>query len=340
MSDTTIMETYAPIVQTTALWLWDTSGYIPVVSGYPSGIGASGFTYTNTKTGLQPVDLQKFVGVPLQYYGNPSVPVDNDVITGWIRYAEDMVEQETSILLCQTWVASPPAFNSYTTNVLGLSVNTSTGFQVRGHDYDLEDNAYDFIFSRAQDEGWMYQILRYRPVQSLTYNVSGNPATVGQTAVKNTAFVYPLLNEFFRIPPSWNVEDKDFGLIRYVPAVNVQMLPLFAMQLAFMGFAEDVPGAIWLQYTAGLCPADYSSRFSFMKQLVLAEASIIALNSIQGTVNLGAEEVQTTVDGLSFKQKFNKGGPFGPLIDQFTKRRDALLEMARSKVEGPVLNSF
>ena len=127
----------------------------------------------------------------------------------------------------------------------------------------------------------MYQTLRYRPVQSMGYSPA-NP-----TAVKNIAFIYPLLNVFFRLPRAWIVEDRDYGLIRMVPATNTQMLPLWAMQLAFMGFAESLPNGLWFQYTAGLTPNDYNSRFSFMKELVLAEAALTALNSIQGTINLG-----------------------------------------------------
>ena len=60
------------------------------------------------------------------------------------------------------------------------------------------------------------------------------------------------------MPPTWFVEDEDFGLIRLVPAANVQMLPLFAMQLAFMGFAESIPGGLWFQYTAGLNNSEYN----------------------------------------------------------------------------------
>src|ERR1700744_5741714 len=87
-----------PLVTTTALWNWDKSGLQPVVSGFPSGYG----TFTPTKTGLTPQDLQNFVGVPIVYYGNPVVPVPPSVIQQWIRWAEDEVEQETSILLTQT----------------------------------------------------------------------------------------------------------------------------------------------------------------------------------------------------------------------------------------------
>lgn len=328
---------YAPPVQTTAIWSWNTGSGLVSVSGYPQGNGV----FTPTKTGLTPIDLQNAVGVPLVYYGNPSTAVASGVIQDWIRQAEDTVEQETSILLCQTWVASPPTTSAISTNACGLIVNQpSVGFQQLGIDYDLQDTAYDFMFPRAQDSAWLYQVLRYRPIVSFAYGVSGAPDTIGLTAVKNTAFIYPLLNQFFRIPPTWNVEDADFGLIRYVPAVNVQMLPLFAMQLAFMGFTENVPGALWVQYTAGLRPVDYQSRYNFMKRLVLVEAAMIGLATIQGTINLGLQEITTTVDGLSQKFRYPNEGPYAPLIATFKRERDALMDRAKNLVSGPMINSI
>lgn len=321
-----------PIVPTRALWLWDNSGTTPVVSGYPNGSnapGASGFG--PTKSGITAQDLQNFVGVPLVYYSNPTSGVAAADVIQWIRYAEDWVEQETSILLCQTWVASPPAPTPAVTQQLGLQVNNSSGYQKPGLDYDLADAAYDFMFKNAQDEAWMIQTLRYRPLQSIAYN------DTDYTAIKNTSYVYPLLNQYFRIPISWNVEDHDFGLVRFVPAQNVQMLPLFAMQLASMGFAENVPGAIWFQYTAGLTPFDYQSRFAFMKQLILAQAAVIALSAIQGTINLGALQVDTMVDGLRQSIKYDPRGPFAGLISNFRKQADKLMIVARSKVSGPMM---
>lgn len=328
-----------PPVQCGTCWSWNVSGVVPVVAGYPVGPSSafpSGFA--PTKTGLMPQDLQNFVGVPLQYYSNPPKPVPPEVIIQWIRNAEDKVEQDTGILLCQTWVASPPAQSPGSAQATGLLLNQSSGTQQLGYDYDKEDNAYDFMFPRAQDEGWMYQSLRYKPVQSLTYNASGSPATAGYTAVKNISYIYPLLNEFFRVPTGWIVEDRNFGLVRLVPAQNVQMLPLFAMQLAFMGFAESVPGALWFNYTAGLTPLDYQSAYSFMKQYVLAEAAMRALASIQGTINLGIKDSMITVDGLSYKSSYSEKGPFSGLISQFKEQRDELMKMARDKVAGPMLN--
>ena len=292
--------------------------------GYPS---KSSSNFTATKTGLTPLDLQQFVGVPLQYYGNPPTAVPPTQIQEWIRWAEDKVEQDTSILLCQTWVASPPTPDQNTSNQCGI-ITVNGGGQQQGIDFDLQDAGYDFQYPRAQDEGWMYQTLRYRPVQSMGYSPA-NP-----TAVKNIAFIYPLLNVFFRLPRAWIVEDRDYGLIRMVPATNTQMLPLWAMQLAFMGFAESLPNGLWFQYTAGLTPNDYNSRFSFMKELVLAEAALTALNSIQGTINLGANSIQSSVDGLQMRFQYGKDGPFGALIMQMGRRAKALRERATTKVSG------
>ena len=320
-------------VQCTTLWKWDTSGASPVVSGYPQGNGA----YTPTKTGLTPTDLQNFVGVPIAYYGNPPVPVASGDIQSWLRYAEDTVEQETSILLCQTWVAASPAVSPWQVQSTGLIVNSPLGIQQQGYDYDLAEPAYDFYHTRWQDSGWGEMQLRYKPLQSTAYNVSGSPATVGLTAMKAFSFVYPLLNTFYSVPPSWFVEDHDFSLVRVVPATSVQMIPLFAMQLSFLGFSEDVPGGIVCQYTAGLTPFDYQSRFSFMKELVLATAAVTALSAVQGTINLGAEGLNTMVDGLQMQFKYPAAGPYAGLIKQFTTRRELLKKIALTKVSGPML---
>ena len=338
---TTIASGFAPPVPDEALWLWDTTQPVPVVTGYPVGVSAqypSGFA--PTKTGLTPIDLQQFVGVPLQYYGNPPTAVDPSVLIGWIRQAEDLIEQETSILLCQTWVASSPELTPQAATSAGL-ITVNGGGQVRGYDYDLADTAYDFQFPRAQDEGWMYQTLRYRPVQSVTYGVTGSgasAATQGFTAIKSVSYIYPLLNVFYQISPTWFVEDKDFGLVRFVPATNIQTLPLFSMQLAFLGFSENVPGGIHMQYTAGLTQFDYSSRFSFIKQLVLCEASLISLMAIQGSINLGAEQISMSSDGLQYTTKYPATGPFGPIMVSFQKRKDYLLQRAQQLVSGPMGN--
>lgn len=307
------------LVTSKALWTWNTSGSSPVLTGYSNG--------SPTKTGLMPSDLQAFVGVPLQYYLNPPIAVASGTVLGWIRSAEDWVEQTTTILLCPTWVASPPSPSDIVNSQLGLA---PTGFgQRQGVDYDLIDAPYDFIYQKAQNEGWSILQTRYRPLRNIS-------PTTDRTAIKTYAYIYPLLSEYFQVPPSWFVEDQDFGLLRLVPAENIQMLPLFAMQLSFMGFAESVPGGTWVQYTAGLTSNDYIGRFSFMKQLVLAQAAIYALQSIQGTINMGIMRHSTLVDGVQYQAQYSEKGPFGALIDQFATTRDDLLQTAQTNVSGPM----
>ena len=309
-----------------ALWNWDLTGPDPVVKSYRGN--------SPTKTGLLPAELQQAAGVPLQYYNNnPPLPVPTSQLIEWIRDAEDWVEQETGLLLTPTWVASPPEIQPYAAQATGVNVSVSGagGGQVQGIDYDLADAGYDFIFDRAQDNGWVIQPLRYRPVRNL------KPTALDFTGVKNMAGIYPLLSSFFRVPPSWFVEDQDFGLVRIVPAENVQMLPLFAMQLSFMGFAESVPGAWHFQYTAGLTATDYSTRFRFIKRLVLCTAVVYALGTVQGTINMGLARTSVLVDGMQTQLQYPEKGPFGALIDNFSKERDALLGTTLNKVAGPII---
>lgn len=320
MSGATIGFGASPVVPTQALWRWNVqvNGSQPVVLAYPTANGP-------TKTGLMPCDLESFIGVPIQTYGSPPVPVPQSRIIEWIRYAEDEIERETTILLTQTWVASPPTKTVPDTLAVGLG--TVSGEQRLGVDYDLADAGYDFIFDRAQDDGWMIQKLRYRPVKTLIDS---------EMAVKNLCYIYPLLSTFFRVPPTWMVEDQDYGLIRVVPATNVQMLPLFAVQLSVMGFADSVPQGLWFQYTAGLTPNDYNSGYSFMRELVLCTAAIRALSAIQLSVNYGALETTMAVDGLNYKTRYAPGGAFSGVIAGFEKQRAALMRTARNKVGGLV----
>lgn len=311
----------APRVPTQALWGWSRplDGTEPVALSYPTTNGP-------TKTGLMPCDLEGFMSIPIQRYGNPPTPIPESQIIQWIRYAEDQVERETSILLCQTWVASPPTKSIPETNAVGLT--TVSGLQRLGVDYDLPDAGYDFRFDRAQDDGWMIQQLRFRPVRGLIDS---------ESAVKNMAYIYPLLSTYFRVPPTWMVEDQDYGLIRVVPATNVQMLPLFAIQLSVMGFADSVPQGLWFQYIAGLTRNDYNSGYSFMKELVLATAAIRALASMQLTVNFGALETSMAVDGLNYKTRYDPKGAFAGAIGTFEGQRKALMKTASTKVGGLAL---
>lgn len=311
-------------VESRALWQWDTTGPFPVVTGFPQ----AGGTFGPTKSGMLPADVKAFVGVPIQQYANPPVPVPDPTILQWIRYAEDMIEQQTGVLLCQTWVASPPATTPYDCRSIGITPATDVGYQVPGHDYDLFDAAYDFMIQNSLDEGWTIQQSRYKPLQSVAYTPQDN------TALKNLAYRYPLLNTFFRPDTNWFVEDPDAGLVRLVPAGNIAMLPIFQLQLTALAFADDIPGAMWWQYTAGLTPYDYKARYSFVQQLVLVTAAIQALRTIQGTINLGMKGIQTTVDGLSQKFDYDIAGPFNGLIKSFTDQQAALMAQLRTKVGG------
>ncbi len=304
-------------------WSWNTSGGVPVVSGYPATVGGVVNPASPTKTGVMPCDLQKYVGVPLQLYTNPPVPLDGDSQLQFIRWAEDEIEQESGVLLCPTWVASPPAINTAEVNAIGLIPGSGWPGSVQGIGYgcDLLDAPYDFIFPRAQDEGWMYQLLRYKPVRQIA----------------NIAYIYPLLNEYFIVPPSWIVLDQDVGMVRLVPSTNVQMLPLFAMQLAFMGFAESVPGGLWYQYLAGLNANDYQSRYSFVKQLVLSKAASIALAVMQGTVNMGAKSYKINQDGIIYETTYDEKGAFNGLIDRHDKKAAKLSADLQNKIAMPVL---
>ena len=316
---------YIP-VPTKALWTWNTAvaGAAPTVETFSSG--------AKTKTGLQPNDLRNYVQVPIQRYGNPPQPIDDCDIFGVIRDAEDEIEKETNIRLCQTWIAAPAAKTAQETQLLGLV--TQNNYQQLGIDYDYAEPGYDFFFNRARDEGWLFQRLRWRPVKSVDFNDPTGSVSNNVTGVKNIAFIYPLLNEYFRVPVTWIVEDQNRGLVRVVPATNVQMLPLFAMQLAFMGFAENVPQGMWFQYTAGLTAADYQNEFRFMRQLVLARAGVTILKTMQLSVNYGALETSIQADGLMQKMRFDPKGAFAGAIIAFEDEVKRLTMKAKQMVGG------
>lgn len=287
-----------PIVQSAAQWTWTGAGTSSVqVAGYPP-FGQP------TKSGVTPTDLRNYVGVPIQLNGNPPIPINDSLLLTWIRWAEDLIEQDTNVRLCPTWIAAPAGKTQQSATAIG--VGTVSGEQVLGQDYDLEEAPYDFRYEMAQDDGWMEQRLRWRPVKGPSYqDVSG---------LKNYAYIYPLLNSYFRVSASWFVVDPDYGIVRLVPSADVQMLPLFAMQIAFQGFSNSVPGGIWIQYCAGLTPNDYVSEYSFMRQYVLAVAAVTALGVVQGSINYGVTESVTTVDGLSQKLGYSTKGPYSGLI--------------------------
>lgn len=323
--------TQSSIVQTKALWTWDTTTNPskPTVISYPSGYP--------TKSGVMPNDVKMYVGVPFSQVGiNNLSQIPDNVIIQWIRWAEDWIEQKTSILLTQTWLAAPPTQNELQTSGSGIAPISGRPQQILGIDYDMYDAPYDFLFERAQEEGWLYQNLRYAPLRPII-NPDGSFAP---TCMINYSMIYPLLSEFFKIPPTWFVEDQDFALLRIVPSANVQMLPLFAMELAFMGFAESIPGGLWFQYTAGLTTYDYSTRYSFMKEFVMTQTAITALQALQGSINMGLNEMSTDVDGLRTTMRYNPKGPYAGLIQQFEKRRNEFMDLATQNVGGPQIIGF
>ena len=314
---------------TTPFWHWDTTTTPPTILGFSQSYFNKNGTDQLTKTGLLSADLQNFVGIELARQGLVTNPLSTQELTTYIRYAEDEVEQFTGLLLCPTWIASPAEVTSAAASASGL---LAAG-QRLGVDYDLADAAYDFDLIRFKDEGWGFLNTRYRPLRTF------NPSETNYTAIQNVVYIYPLLNQYFAIPRTWFVEEQDFGLARFVPSQNVQMLPLFAMQLALMGFSQSLPGAMHLQYTAGLTDNDHTGRFSFIKRLVLTKAASLALSTIQGTFNLGAIERGTTVDGLSDKVQY-KSAPFAAIIKQWDDQAKQLMAMALDQVSGPMVDYF
>lgn len=311
-----------PAVSTGSLWTWTTpvTGQAAQVTGFPPN-------GQPTKSGVTPLDLQNYMLIPLAY-GNPPVPVDNSVVQGWIRYAEDEIEAVTNIRLCQTFIAAPAAKTN--AQVVALNIKPMYNYQQPGIDFDYEEAGYDFFFDRWKDEGWGITHLRQRPVKSIsTFDPTGIISS-NQAGMKNAAFIYPLLNEFFRMPYTWIVEDQNRGMVRFVPSTSVQMLPLFALQLAAMGFAESVPQGLWFQYTAGLTAADYASDWNFMKRLVLAKAAEQAFQSLQTSINMGALEMQTIGDGLSYRVKYSDKGPF---YGQILQQQMIIKELTRRAVQ-------
>ncbi len=308
----------AEAIQTDALWTWNTDNLnAPYVIGYYNG--------QVTKTGLLPQALRNFVGVPLIRYGRPPIPVQDPELIEILRSAEDSIEQETNILLCPTAIASPPSRSFQQSIAAQINGHAPNGGQQIGIDYDIPDAAYDFKFDRAKDSGWLIQSMRYRPLRILNSDA---------TAIKQLSYIYPLLNEFFQIPFTWYVEDLDFAIVRIVPAVNITMLPLFALQLSVQGFSDSVPGGNWFQYTAGLTPTDYSTRFRFMRQLVLCEAAMVALMTVQGTVNQGLDKSSVLSDGVQTQFSYRTGGAYSDLINNFKKQKQELMDRAIMAVGG------
>lgn len=295
------------------LWGWSDG----VVVTYPS-FGLP------TKTGVMPQDLRSFTGVPLARR-NPYSDLTDGELLQFIRSSEDDVERKSSVLLCPTLVASPPARNAQQCNAANIVPNNPSLGLVQGVDYDLADSGYDFDLSSWQDNGWGEMQLRYCPLRITDGSI---------TAVKLIAFVYPALNQIFQMPIPWVSETLDRATLRIVPQGNLGILPLFAMQINYMGMTSTVPNGIWVYYTAGLTKFDYGSRFSFIKRLILCDAAINVLGSLQGSINLGLDTTTILIDGVQQTIRYRAGGVYSDLIKQFSTQRDNLLQTLSYCVGG------
>jgi hypothetical protein len=160
------------------------------------------------------------------------------------------------------------------------------------------------------------------------------------TAVKFFSYEYPLLNNYYVIDPSWFVENRDFGYLRIVPSKNVQMLPLFALQLAVAGFSNNLPGGWNVMYTAGFAPSDYKGRYSFVKNAISAGTVASILTQLQAGVNQGSQEVTVQADGVATTQKWNAKGAFAGEIAAFQAQYEALKDDAYWLVGGPAITTL
>lgn len=313
-----------------ALWTWDTSD---PNSAFPTAYNAtaSNPAGTPTKTGLTADALRDFCGVPLIYRGTPQRPVSDAELLTRIRRAEDWVEETCGVKLCPTYVASQPITTAFEASTAGITPISPDGTMHEGVDYDMWDAPYDFQNSRSQDDGWLITTIRYRPLRVFDG---------ARTAVKSVFYTYPLLNEYYVVDPSWFVEQRDSAYLRIVPSRNVTMLPLFALQLAVQGFSESLPGGWNVYYTCGFTQADYKGKFNFVPELVLTQAAISILGTLQGTVSMGANETSTLTDGVQFSIKYDPKGAYAALINNFRVLRDEHMETLYWNVLGPVVNTL
>jgi len=325
-----------PPVTPQPYWHWDTSTQPATILGYSLLQYQQTGVDRLTKTGLGPSDLQQFVGIPLQFQGS-NAPIADSTLIQWIRWAEDEVETRASCFLTTTWVASPPERQPYAVQAAGLS--TPTGTMILGQDYDYGDAPYDFDMQRFIEDGWGVRNLRHRPIQDIFYTSSVTPGQMqGFTAIKNMVFFYPLLNQFYQIPAQWFVEDPYAAFVRIVPAVNIMMLPIYALQVSMLGFAQSLPGAIHLQYVSGFTDADLNGRFSFVKQLVLVKAAMQAFRSIQPTINAGM--VESSVDMGTWSQDLKYlPAPFQNVIQSWKEKEKQLETMLKNEL-GPTFHTL
>lgn len=326
-----------PPVQPQAYWHWD---YTQIPNQGPLGFSLNQYDQTGvdrlTKTNLGPSDLANFVGVPLQFQGQTS-PIPDATLIQWIRWAEDEIETRTSCFLTTTWVASPAERQPNAVRAAGLITPDDT--MILGRDYDYADAPYDFDLLRFKEEGWGIINFRHRPLQDISYTQSIVPGQMGGfTATKNLVFFYPLLNQFYQIPTTWMVEDPYAATLRIVPAVDLMMLPIYAIQITMLGFAQSLPGGLHFQYVAGFTDADLNGRFSFIKQLVLVKAAIQALRSIQPTINAGMIEANVEMGNWAQTLKY-QAAPFEGVISSW-KDLELKLEKRLINELGPTFHTL
>lgn len=311
-----------------ALWTWTVpvSSTTPIVSNYSNG--------QVTKSGIMPSDLQAFMGVPLNLGGPNGTPIPDSQLIQYIRWAEDIIETKNGILLTPAWCAAPPELTL--SQVQAASVPGINEGMMLGVHYDIAESGYDFFYERAEGEGWLYVQLRNRPIRQFQYG--GLAITNEQfTAVRNYAYVYPLLNQFFQIPPTWVVEDADLGLVRVVPSTNILMLPLFAIEIAVLGFSQSLPGAMHVQYTAGLTASDYNNKWAFMPQYVLAQTAIQVLTTMQLSINYGATDLMFMTDMMRQETKYSPQGAFSGQISAMKEMAKEFYAMTTQLVSGPFI---
>jgi hypothetical protein len=76
------------------------------------------------------------------------------------------------------------------------------------------------------------------------------------------------------------------------------------------------------------------SDWRFMKQLVLARASIQAYQAMQTSVNMGAYEIATVSDGLSQRVRYGDKGVFAAQIAGQQNNVKDLMRRAKTKCGG------
>lgn len=328
----------SPPITPAAYWHWDTTTTPSTLLGFSlAQFNATG-TDRLTKTNLGVADVQNFVNIPLQAQGLNTLPLPESTIIQWIRWAEDEVEQRTGAMLTTTWVSSPMEVQTGAANAANIKV--PNGYMVLGRDCDYADTPYTFDYNRYKDEGWGALSLRHKPLKDITYtpNDVAGPGQ-GFTAIKSMVYIYPLLSQFYAIPLQWIVEDPLASYITLVPSTNVVMLPIYAMQLAMMGFAQSLPGAIHTQYVCGFTDSDYAGSFSFVKQLVLAKVAIQALRSLQTSISVGTTEQRITINNWEQSTKYNPA-PFRGAIEDFEHLEKKLMNRMVNELIGPFVNTL